>query len=228
MPFCTLRSSASEVCNRPNVNMFDTIFFKIFSWNRPIGNYPILLPSALLFNRTFFMLHWKLMNCWVNIFLKLCALSGRTVFYCYMPECLSGMSFNAFLNYCDKLPVASNCRYHLHFPTAISKQVKLLLLLLKTPFIYMSLLIFFVLIYVAYIIISYWCFKGKISCSSIFDTVSLRIPTRSIRNYSTFTVNRDFKVSPSARCVSAANEVCSSTDIFNKDCISHADISQLF
>jgi hypothetical protein len=30
-------------------------------------------------------------------------------------------------------------------------------------------------------------FKGKISCSSVFDTVSLRIPTRSIRDYSTFT-----------------------------------------
>jgi hypothetical protein len=33
-------------------------------------------------------------------------------------------------------------------------------------------------------------FKGKISCSSAFDTVSLRIPTRSVRDYSTFTVYR--------------------------------------
>jgi hypothetical protein len=30
-------------------------------------------------------------------------------------------------------------------------------------------------------------FKGKISCSSVFDTVSLRIPTRSVRDYYTFT-----------------------------------------
>jgi hypothetical protein len=75
---------------------------------------------------------------------------------------------------------------------------------------------------------SYQCFKGKISCASVFDTVSLRIPTRSIRDNSTFTVHRNFKVSPSARCVSAANAVCRSIDIFNKDCILLTDVSQLF
>jgi hypothetical protein len=60
-------------------------------------------------------------------------------------------------------------------------------------------------------------FKGKISCSSVFDTVSLRIITRSVRDYSTFTVHHNFRVSPSARFVSAANAVCRSIDIFNKD-----------
>jgi hypothetical protein len=70
-------------------------------------------------------------------------------------------------------------------------------------------------------------FKGKISCSSVFDTVSLRIPTRSVRDYSTFTVHCNFKVSPSVRCVSAANAVCRSIDIFNRDCILLTDISQL-
>jgi hypothetical protein len=70
-------------------------------------------------------------------------------------------------------------------------------------------------------------FKGKISCSSVFDTVSLRIPTRSISDYTTFTVHRNFKVIPSARCVSAANEVCRCIDIFNKDCILLTDVSQL-
>jgi hypothetical protein len=30
-------------------------------------------------------------------------------------------------------------------------------------------------------------FKGKICCSSVFDTISLRVPTRSIRDYSNFT-----------------------------------------
>jgi hypothetical protein len=64
------------------------------------------------------------------------------------------------------------------------------------------------------------------SCSSVFDTVSLRITTRSIRDYSTFTVHRNFKVSPSARCVSAANAVCRIIGIFNKDCIRLADVSQ--
>jgi hypothetical protein len=53
-------------------------------------------------------------------------------------------------------------------------------------------------------------FKGKISCCSIFDTVSIHISTRILRDYyiRTFMVNRNFKVSqpvnPSARCVSAA------------------------
>jgi hypothetical protein len=52
-------------------------------------------------------------------------------------------------------------------------------------------------------------FKNKISCSSIFDTVNLRIPSRRIRDFSTFVANHNFKVSPSARCVSAANAIMS-------------------
>jgi hypothetical protein len=71
-------------------------------------------------------------------------------------------------------------------------------------------------------------FKCKISCSSVSDTVSLRIPTTSIRDYSNFTEHHNFKVSPSARCVSAANASCRGNDIFNKDCILLTDMSQLF
>jgi hypothetical protein len=71
-------------------------------------------------------------------------------------------------------------------------------------------------------------FKGKISCSSVFDTVSLRIPTRSITDYSTFTVHHNFKVSPSARFVSAANAVCRSINIFKKNCILLTDARQLY
>jgi hypothetical protein len=59
-------------------------------------------------------------------------------------------------------------------------------------------------------------FKGKINCSSVLDTVGLLVPTRSIRDYFIFTVNRNFKVSPSARCISAVSAVCRSIDIFNK------------
>jgi hypothetical protein len=59
-------------------------------------------------------------------------------------------------------------------------------------------------------------FKGKISCSSVFDTVSLRITTRSIRDYSTSTLNRTSNVSSSAKSVSAANAVCRSIDIVHK------------
>jgi hypothetical protein len=47
-------------------------------------------------------------------------------------------------------------------------------------------------------------------------------------DFSTFTVHSNFKVSPSARCVSAANAVCRSIGIFNKDCILLTEISQLF
>jgi hypothetical protein len=43
---------------------------------------------------------------------------------------------------------------------------------------------------------------------------------------STFTVHRNFKVCPSARCVSAANAVCRSINIFNTDCIRLTDVSQ--
>jgi hypothetical protein len=46
-------------------------------------------------------------------------------------------------------------------------------------------------------------------------------------NYSTFTVHRNFKVSPSTRCFSAANAVYRNIDIFNKDCIRLTDVSQL-
>jgi hypothetical protein len=45
-------------------------------------------------------------------------------------------------------------------------------------------------------------------------------------DFSTFTVHRNFKVSPSARCVSAANAVCRSIGIFNTDCIRLSDFSQ--
>jgi hypothetical protein len=67
-------------------------------------------------------------------------------------------------------------------------------------------------------------FKNKISCCSIFDSVSVRISTRIITDCSTFIVNHNFKVSPSARCVSAANATCKDNDIFNGDCISLTDI----
>jgi hypothetical protein len=68
-------------------------------------------------------------------------------------------------------------------------------------------------------------FKNKISCSSIFDTLCLRIPSRRIRDYSTFAVNKNVKVSPTARCVSAVNVICKEIDIFNKNKITLVDNS---
>jgi hypothetical protein len=60
-------------------------------------------------------------------------------------------------------------------------------------------------------------------CTSVFDSVCIRIPTRIIRDYSAFTVNRNFKVSPAARCVSAANANSKDIGIFNRDYISLTD-----
>jgi hypothetical protein len=59
-------------------------------------------------------------------------------------------------------------------------------------------------------------FKNKISCSSIPNSVRIRIPTRIIRGYSKLMVSRNFEVSASARCISAANATCKGNDIFKK------------
>jgi hypothetical protein len=59
---------------------------------------------------------------------------------------------------------------------------------------------------------------------SIFYSISIRILARIIREYSTFMVNHNFKVSPSAGCVSTANAICKDIDIFNKEYISVPDI----
>jgi hypothetical protein len=43
------------------------------------------------------------------------------------------------------------------------------------------------------------------------DIISIWIPIRIIRDYSTFTVNHNFKVSPSSRRVSGAKAICKDT-----------------
>jgi hypothetical protein len=48
--------------------------------------------------------------------------------------------------------------------------------------------------------------KSKISCSSVLDSVSLRMPTRPIRDYYTFTAHRNLRPVPQ-RDVSAASTV---------------------
>jgi hypothetical protein len=66
----------------------------------------------------------------------------------------------------------------------------------------------------------------QLSCLSTFGSLSARISTRIIRDYSAFIVNHNFKVSLSARCVCSASAFCKNTDIFNKDytCVSLTDI----
>jgi hypothetical protein len=51
-------------------------------------------------------------------------------------------------------------------------------------------------------------FKNKIDCCSFMNTVGLRVPTKHIRNFSTFTASGVSRLSPSLRCVKAANKIC--------------------
>jgi hypothetical protein len=66
-------------------------------------------------------------------------------------------------------------------------------------------------------------FKKKINCYSIMDTVGLHMPPKQIRDFSTFRVKNVSRASPSTRCVIAANSICRSLDIFNKNGISLKD-----
>jgi hypothetical protein len=67
-------------------------------------------------------------------------------------------------------------------------------------------------------------FESKISCSSIFDSVNVRTPTRISTEYCQFKINQNFKISLSFRRVSVANDICRGTDVFSKDYISLTDI----
>jgi hypothetical protein len=61
-------------------------------------------------------------------------------------------------------------------------------------------------------------FSGTKQCQSVLETVGIRVPTRNIRNFNTFSCSLSH--CPSARCVSAANAVCKYTDIFSKSYLS--------
>jgi hypothetical protein len=54
---------------------------------------------------------------------------------------------------------------------------------------------------------------------NIFHSISVIIPTMIIIDCSTFVVNHNFILSPSAGCVSAVNDIFKDIDIFNKDYI---------
>jgi hypothetical protein len=55
------------------------------------------------------------------------------------------------------------------------------------------------------------------------DTVGIRVPTRQIREFYTFSVSSALSNSPSARCVIAANEICRFLDIFWQKVVSFED-----
>jgi hypothetical protein len=58
-------------------------------------------------------------------------------------------------------------------------------------------------------------FIKKITCPSILNIVSLKVPSKIIRDHSIFTALYCAKASHSARYVTAANAVCSKINIFN-------------
>jgi hypothetical protein len=57
-------------------------------------------------------------------------------------------------------------------------------------------------------------FRGTKYYPSDLETVAIRVPTRNIRNFTTFSYS--FSHCHSATCVSAPNAVYKSTDIFSK------------
>jgi hypothetical protein len=70
-------------------------------------------------------------------------------------------------------------------------------------------------------------FRGLLFCIIIIIVVVvvvvIRVPTRQIREFSTFSVSSALKHSPSARCVIAAKDVCRYLDIFHKNNIYFKD-----
>jgi hypothetical protein len=59
-------------------------------------------------------------------------------------------------------------------------------------------------------------FSGTKCCSSVLETVGLRVPTRNMHNFNMFTCPSSH--CPSARCVSTANAVGTFTDVFRNSC----------
>jgi hypothetical protein len=59
-------------------------------------------------------------------------------------------------------------------------------------------------------------FKNKINCCCVMDIVVLRVPTKKIRDFSTYKYSNISWLSLSAKCVTAARIIWRSLDIFNK------------
>jgi hypothetical protein len=58
---------------------------------------------------------------------------------------------------------------------------------------------------------------------AVLETVGIRVPTRNIRNFNSFSCSFGHRLS--ARCASAANVVCKSTDISSKSYLSVKSLS---
>lgn len=67
-------------------------------------------------------------------------------------------------------------------------------------------------------------FKRKTTCHSIMDNVNLHVHTNLIRKFSIFTVSNSVRSSPSARCVSTADNICHVLSVFDRNTVSLEDI----
>jgi hypothetical protein len=65
-------------------------------------------------------------------------------------------------------------------------------------------------------------FKNKIGWCSVMHTVGLCVPTKQIRDFSTFNVSNISRLSHSTRCITAAN-ICKALDVFSKHNITLED-----
>jgi hypothetical protein len=70
-------------------------------------------------------------------------------------------------------------------------------------------------------------FKNKLDCCSIMVIFYLHVPTKQIRDFSTFKASYVSRLSPSTRCVTAVNRICRSLDVFRKHTISSEDTFSL-
>jgi hypothetical protein len=67
-------------------------------------------------------------------------------------------------------------------------------------------------------------YRGLKYCPSLLEAVGLRVPTRYLRDFSTFNFSPSLKNCPSARCASAANVVCRDFDVFKTNNVSLSHI----
>jgi hypothetical protein len=70
-------------------------------------------------------------------------------------------------------------------------------------------------------------FKNRTECFSVMDTVGLRLPHKQIRDFSTFKASNVSRLSPSTRCVTAANSICRSLGVFSKHAVLSEDTFSL-
>jgi hypothetical protein len=66
--------------------------------------------------------------------------------------------------------------------------------------------------------------NDTVDCQSIMGNVSLRVPSKLIKNFAIFSVSKALRSSPSARCSTMANTIYQFMDAFNTKTISLHDL----